>query len=142
MSGLKSGFRQRIFRAVHAEAIKRKLDHDGLHDLCKSRYSVHSMSELTDGQLLGIYHEWTGKTLKRRVKLPAAGSAEKQVVEQMVSGEDLILLDQEFAKRNWGQETRGKFIARQLRGRQVIRSYGDFARVLGGVRAMNKRDGI
>ena len=139
MPGLQSGFRGRIFKAVHAEALKRKIDHDGLHNLCVERFKVHSMSDVTDGQLLSIYREWTGKTLRNRAKLPSRAWKSEGI--QMISGEELITLAQEFAKRGLGAEGQRNFIRRQLDGRDQIRTRKEFARVLGGIRAMNKRDG-
>ena len=138
MPGLQSGYRGRLFKAVHAEAVKRKIDHDALHDLCVDRFAVHSMSEVTDAQLLSLYKQWTGKTLRARVKLPPRGT---EVGIQMVSGEELIVLAQEFAKRGLGVEGQVSFIRRQLRGRDTLRTRADFKRVLGGIRAMNRRDG-
>jgi hypothetical protein len=139
MPGLQSGFRGRIFKAVHAEALRRKIDHDALHDLCTERFGVHSMSDVTDGQLLSLYREWTGKTLRNRSKLPSRGWEGDGI--EMVSGEELIALAQEFAKRQLGPEGQRNFIRRQLRGRDEMRTRKDFVRVLGGIRAMNRRDG-
>ena len=68
--GTKNGYRNRLFRAVHAEALKRRLDHDGLRDLCREKHGVHSMAEMSDSQLLGLYREWTGHTLRTKAKLP------------------------------------------------------------------------
>lgn len=139
MPGPKSGYRGRLFKAVHAEAEKRRMDHDALHDLVCSQFSVHSMSEATDPQLLGLYRQWTGKTLKYRGKLPQRNESSDL---EMVSGEDLIGLDQEFAKRGITGDGRANFIRRQLRGRDQIRTRKDFVRVMGGIRAMNRRDGV
>jgi hypothetical protein len=140
MAGAKSAFRTRLFRAIHAEAPKRGFDHDGLHDMCTERFGVHSMSQLSDDQLLAIYRGWTGKTLKRRASLADPGW--KQEPDAMVSGEELTVLDQEFAKRGLGHEGRRNFVRRQLRGRESIRSRKDYVRVLHGIRAMNARENL
>jgi hypothetical protein len=132
-----------LFHAVHAEARKRKLDHDALHDMCVRNYGVRSMSELSDAQLLAIYRSWTGKVLRSRGKLPARGEAAKSgAAAEMVSAEDLAMLDQEWAKRGLGVDGRAAFVRRQLRGRDVIRTRRDWVRVMGGIRQMNRRDGI
>ena len=140
--GAKSGYRNRLFRAVHAEAKKRKLDHDAIHDMCRQRFGVESMSKLTDGQLQTIYTDWTGHGLKRRAPLPKRGEVGTKVLAVMATPEDLEMLEAEFAKRNLGADGRRAFIRRQLRGREVLRTRGDVVRVTAGIRAMNRRDGI
>jgi hypothetical protein len=137
MAGPQVGYRGRLFQAVHAEASKRKMDHDALRDMCKANFGVHSMADVTDAQLLGIYRQWTGKTLKYRGRLPRR---EETPDAEMVSGADLADLDQEFAKRAISGDGRANFIRRQLRGRDIIRTRRDFVRVMSGIRAMNRRD--
>jgi hypothetical protein len=137
MAGPKSGFRGRLFAAVHAEGAKRGFDHDGLRDLFHTNYGTRSLAQATDAQLLAVYRGWTGKTLKYMGKLPRR--AEGQDL-QIVSGADLSDLAQEFAVRGLGEEGKAAFIRRQLRGRDVIRTRRDFVRVMAGVRAMNRRD--
>lgn len=140
MAGTKSGYRNRLFHALHAEAKKRHMDHDALHDMICKSFSVHSMSQATDAQLLGIYRQWTGKTLKRRAHLGDPGWQEKP--DGLVSGEELIALDQAFALRGLGAEGRANFVRRQLKGRDQIKSRRDCIRVLHAIRAMNERDGL
>lgn len=137
MAGLDAGYRNRLFHALHAEARKRRLDHDALHDLCATRFGVHSMGDATTAQLLGVYREWTGKTLKRRARL---GDPDWQDQVAMVSGEEVNNIANEFAKRGLGLGGQKNFIRRQLRGRDVIRTHGDYVRVMHGLRAMNLRD--
>ena len=140
MPGLTAGYRKRLFSAVHAEGAKRKIDHDALHDIVCARFGVHSMADVTDAQLAGLYHEWTGHGLKRRAALPRKGEAGRKTLEaQIVSGEELIALGQEFAKRGIGEAGRGDFVARQPRGRREIRTRRDWVKVIGGLRAMNRR---
>jgi hypothetical protein len=141
--GKKSGYRARLFKAVHAEGLKRGMDHDGLHDMFARVFAVHSMADATDHQLAGIYREWTGHTLKNRAKLPRRGEAAKQrSAAQMVSGEEIITLDAEFALRNMGLEGRANFVRRQLRGSDQVRTRADWARVITPLRAMNRKDGL
>ena len=141
MPGPTKGYRNRLFSAVHAEAVKRGLDHDALHDLFAERYGVHSMSEMTEEQLLATYRAWTGKGLRgvgkplKRGELAAKG-------DEMVSPGDLEMLAQEFAKRGLGADGQRNFVRRQLRGREAIRSRKDLVRVMGGLRAMNRREGV
>lgn len=141
MPGPKSGYRGKLFRAVHKEAQKRGLDHDALHDMAAAHFGVHSMSELSEAQLLGIYRQWTGKTLKVRASLPRRGEAAGADALRMVSGDELDALAQEAALRGWQQRTLRNFIERQLKGRAEIRTHKDWARVFSGLRAMNRRDG-
>ncbi len=133
--------RAKLFRAVHAEAAKRGVDHDGLRDVCRQQFGVHSMGELTEQQLEGLYRNWTGHKLRRKrtTPLPKRGYARGGEIE-MVSGEDLETLGAAFAARGWGKETQRAFIRRQLGGREEIRTRRDFWRVFSGVRAMNRRD--
>jgi len=138
--GPKSGFRTRLFRAVHVEGAKRGLDHDGLRAMALEHFGVHSMADLKDEQLVAMYKGWTGKGLKRTAKLPRAGEAAAAGAAQMVSADELEAFEMECAKRGWGVETKRNFVRRQLGGRDVIRTRRDFARVFAGVRAMNRRE--
>lgn len=109
----------------------------------QQNYGVHSMSEMSEINLMKIYHGWTGKGLRRRARLPKRGEAAARPGEiQMASGEELVGLDSEFAKRELGEEGRENFIRRQLGGRLTVRTRRDFVKVLGGLRAMNRRDGL
>jgi len=139
MPGPQKGYRIRLFHAIHAEAAKRKLDHDALHDMMVERFKVRSMSELSDKQLETVYHGWTGKGLKRAGKLPKRGELAKQG-DEIVSPADLEMLAQEFAKRELGADGQRNFVRRQLHGREEIRTRKDIVRVLGGLRAMNRRE--
>ncbi len=135
--------RIRLLRAVHAEGKKRGLDHDGLRDVCRLTFGVGSMKELGEEELKALYHDWTGRGLRRRTELPRRGKGEgSTTLAVMASGEDLETLAAAFAARGWGKETQRQFIRRQLSGREVIRRRGDFWRVFSGVRAMNRRDAV
>lgn len=143
MPGLNSGRRSRLFRAVHAEAAKRGMDHDQLRDLCRASYLIHSMADMSDADLLALYKGWTGKTLRtKRAALPKKGEAAASNQDQMISGAELEALEAEFAKRGMGREAKSNFIRRQIGGRDTIRTRRDFARVFHGVRAMNRREGL
>jgi hypothetical protein len=135
--------RVRLMRAVHAEGLKRGLDHEALRDVCRQKFNTGSMGDLSDTQLRKIYRDWTGRTLGRSaaVVLPKRGHA-KQGGLEMVSGEELELLERAFARRAWGPDTKREFIRRQLGGREQIRTRADFHRVFSGVRAMNRRNGL
>jgi hypothetical protein len=138
MPGKVAGLRNRLFRGIHAEASKRGMDHDALHAMAKEQYGAHSLSALTDAQLLNIYHGWTGKVLRRQAKLGSPGW--KNEPPQMISGEEVVALDQEFATRALSGEGRKRFVRRQLKGRDQVRTRGDYIRVLHALRAMNQRD--
>lgn len=130
--------RARLFRGLHAEAAKRGLDHDGLRDVCRMQFEVHSLGDLTDAQLSELFHQWTGKGLRRKQKLPKRGYAQSGELE-MVSGEDLNTLGAAFAAMGWGRETQRQFVRRQLSGREEIRTRRDFWKVFSGIRAMQRR---
>lgn len=142
-----SALRARLFRAVHAEGLKRGFDHDGLRDLFRQRFGLESMSQASDRQLTEVYHGWTGKGLKRAgalkrpggsPDLPRRGYRDGKQVE-LVSASELEMLAQVFHDLGWGEETRRAFTARQLRGREQVRTRGDFWKVLNGARAMLRR---
>jgi hypothetical protein len=135
--GPKSGYRARLFRALHVEGVKRGLDHQALHAMFASSFGLRTMADATDAQLLGVYRQWTGKTLKYRGQLPRRNESPDA---EMVSRADIEDLDQEFAKRGLAGNGRAEFIRRQLRGRDLIRTRKDYTRVMGGLRAMNRRD--
>ena len=146
MAGKQSAFRARLFRAVHAEAAKRGIDHDALRDMAHRNFGVqHSLSELSDDALFKIYRGWTNKSLKRRRHEAGKAPIDKhegfQVLNklQMVSDEDLVILGQEFALGGFSPEAQTNFVRRQLRGRETIRTRGDWSKVVNGVRAINKR---
>ena len=140
--GTKSGYRNRLFRAVHAEAKKRQMDHDAIHDMCREKFGAVSMSKLTDGHLLAIYREWTGHGLKVKAALPRRGEAGTKALAVMATPADLEMLEAEFAKRGLGADGKRAFIRRQLQGREVLRTRRDVVRVAAAVRAMNRREGI
>ena len=129
-----------LFRAIHAEGLKRGLDHDGLHDVCRGKFGAESMGALDVGQLKTLFRDLTGKNFqaRRRTALPKRGCLRRGGLE-MVSGEDLETLGRAFSMRGWGEETRREFVRRQLGGREQIRTRADFWRVFSGVRAMNRR---
>ena len=140
MAGKESGYRNRLFRALHAEAPKRRIDHDGLHTIVCERFRLHSMAEASDAQLEAVYREWTGKTLKRRAALPRAGETRSSAAAaQIVSAAEVEDLAAEFSRAGMGQEARKNFVRRQLGGRSEVRTRGDWGRVIGGLRAMRKR---
>ena len=126
-------------RAIHAEAQKRGIDHDGLRDICRIRHDVQSVSDMSDAHLMGLYRSWTGKSLKRRAELPRRG-ADPVADLRMVSGSELEDLAREFAMRGWGPDTQRNFVRRQLKGRETIRTHRDWKRVIVGVRAITRRE--
>jgi hypothetical protein len=143
MPGKVSGYRARLFKAIHAEGLKRGFDHDSLHDLCCEQFAVRSMGQATDNQLAGLYRNWTGHTLRTRAKLPRRGEAAKRAsAEQMISAEEIVEMDAEFARRNLGPAERANFMRRQLRGRDQVRTRQDWVRVITPLRAMNRKDGL
>lgn len=135
--GPNRGFRARLMRAIHAEGKRRGLDHDALHAICLQQFQARSMADLSDAQLSGWYRHWTGKLLKSRAPRPVAGANDDL---QLVSGEEMIDLSQQAAVRGLSHEGLINFIRRQLRGREVVRTRGDYRRVVRGLRAMNRRE--
>ncbi len=140
--GGKGDLKPRLMKALHAEAVKRGLDHDELSGLCRAKFNVRSMREMTAGQMQALLREWTGRALpsKRTTPLPQRGYGRTGALE-LVSGEDLETLGRAFAARGWGIDTQAEFVRRQLRGRDQIRTRKDFNAVFRAVQAMNRRDG-
>jgi len=117
---------RKVIRALHAEGVKRGLDHDGLHDVCKSRFGLDSMAELNLQQAKALFRDLTGADFARpRVTLPKRGYGRRGVLE-MVTPAHMEVLGRAFSERGWGPETRRAFIARQLQGREEIRTVADF----------------
>lgn len=139
MPGVKSGYRARLMRGIHAQGLKQRLDHDRLHDLVRENYQCASMSHMTDGQLLALYKLLAGgRELKKRGKLPNRGEVPGANAE-IASAEDLVLLDHHFAKAGFTEEGKVAFLKRQLKGRDCVRTRGDVTRVMTAVRAINRR---
>lgn len=138
-----AGLRARLFRALHAEGLKRGFDHEGLRDLCRERFDIESMGSLDIDQLQRMYRGFAGRWFptRKRKPLPKRGYAKSGELE-IVSGDHLETLARAFAMRGWGKETQRTFIRRQLGGREQIRTTRDFQRVFRGVQAMNRREGL
>lgn len=132
--GKEKGYRNRVMRALHAEAAKRKIDHDGLRDL----FRVRSLSTVETGEIVKVLNSW-GKRMRQSV-LPRKGYAAAGGAVEMVSGEDLTLLGDAFQRAGWGENQQRAFIRRQLGGRETIRTRKDFHRVFSGMRAINRRE--
>ncbi len=137
----KDDTRAKLMQALHAEAAQRGMDHDALRDVARMKFGVTSMGLLKFGQLKTLFRDMTGKLFvtHKAPDLPRRGYG-KQGELEIVSGEELELLERAFAKRGWGPETKAQFVRRQLNGRDQIRTRADFHRVFSGVRAMNRRD--
>ena len=136
--GPNKGFRAKLFRALHAEALKRGMDHDALRDM----FGVKSMSALDTEALQSRLKAWTGKSVRRSTPLPRRGYGKKKGPLEMVTEEDLRTLAEAFSRRGMDENAQWLFIRRQLGGRDAIRTRGDFHKVFSGIRAMNRRDGI
>lgn len=135
--GKEKAFRAKVFRALHAEALKRGIDHDGLREIFRTR----SLSEVPTQTLVAQMRGW-GKGM-RASALPRKGYGKKAEAAgeiEMVSGEDLVLLGDAFQRRGWTHEQQRNFIRRQLGGREIVKTRGEFHKVFSGVRAMNRRD--
>jgi hypothetical protein len=129
-----------LFRAIHGAAAKRGLSHDELRDICRERFSVESMSDLTLDQLQHLYQGFEGRFLgTRKPPLPKRGTA-RMTDSEMVSPAHIDTLARAFAMRGWGKRTQAQFIRRQLGGKEQILTTRDFQKVFRGVQAMNRRD--
>ena len=136
--------RSRLFRAIHAEARKKGLDHDALHDICLLKFQASSMAALDPAQLKTLFRDLTGKNLRparRQSPLPRAGYGTHNEPLELVTPDDLETLARACAIRGWGQDTLRAFIIRQL-GHDQIRTRRDCHRVFSPLRAMNRRDGL
>lgn len=137
--GPASAYRAKLFRALHAEGIKRGMDHDALRDT----FGVKSMSTISTEQLQARLKDWTGKSVRRVTPLPRRGYGKKRGPLEMVTEEDLATLAEAFGRRGMDKISQQCFIFRQLGGKDsVVRTRGDFHKVFSGIRAMNRRDGL
>lgn len=82
---------------------------------------------------------WGKKMRAQALPRKGYGTRTKGEIE-MISGEDLTLLGDAFQRRGWTPDQQRNFIRRQLNGREVVRTRGEFHKVFSGVRAMNRRD--
>jgi hypothetical protein len=130
----------KLFRGIHAEGLKRGMDHDALRDLATENYQVYSMAKLSDAQLLAMYRMLSGgKKLKNRGNLPSRGELTAGAESELVYAEDLTELDQCFAEAGFSMAAKLTFTRRQLDGRDYIRTRGDLVRVMAGIRAFLRR---
>ena len=123
---------------MHAEGLKRGLDHDGLRGCFPE---CHSLSVVKTEDLARVLQGWTGRTVRRKTPLPRKGYGTKGEIE-LISGDDLNTLGEAFQRREMGVDAQRNFIRRQLGGRESIRTRADFHKVFSGIRAMNRRDGL
>lgn len=143
--------RARFLRGLHAEARKRGLSHDDLHELVARKFRVDSLSKLTEKQLREWYREFTGKGFKHRgvpagSRAWASGNAGRrgpgqQKVVELVNGDDLAMLANLAAQIGWSVSALHVFIERQI-GRRAIRTMAEFNRVLWPMKAIARRKGI
>jgi hypothetical protein len=133
--GKEQALRAKLFRALHAEGAKRGLDHDDLRGM----FGVKSLSKVETHLLEQQLKAWTGKGLRRSMPLPRRGYAERSGEVQMAGLDEFKTLANAFSIAGMDGEAQKKFIARQLRGRDAIRTVADFHRVFSGLRAMNRR---
>jgi len=132
--GPDKGFRARLFRALHAEALKRHIDHDGLRDI----FGVKSLANVETEALQARLKAWSGHSVRRKTQLPRKGYGKSGELD-MVGVEDLQTLANAFEIAGMDEIAQTNFIRRQLRGRAAVRTRADFHKVFSGVRAMNRR---
>ena len=142
-----------LLRALHAEGRKRGLGHDALHDLAVEHFGVDSLSRLTHPQARGLFKRVAGRQFHakrhriRSVERRKAAGTEgrkglKQNVTTMISPADCALLYEiAYGKLGWAEQTLKRFIRRQLRGRDQIRTMGDLNAVLWPVKRMARERG-
>jgi hypothetical protein len=145
--------RSKMMRGLHAEARKRGLSHDGLHELVEKRYGVRSLSQLSEAQLREWYREFSGKGFRHRGIAPgsrawAAGNAGKKAapdgarkVVELAGADDIAMLIDLAARIGWSVTGFHKFVARQL-GREQVRTMADVNKVLWALKTIARRKGI
>jgi len=145
--------RAKMMRGLHAEASKRGLSHDGLHELVEKRYGVASLSQLSEAQLREWYREFSGKGFRHpgmgsASRRRAAGTAGKKAgsmpaprVVELAGADDIAMLIDLAARIGWSVTALHKFVARQL-GREQIRTMADVNKVLWALKAIARRRGI
>ena len=142
--------RTALMRALHAEGLKRSLDHEALRDLAADGFGVVSLSQLNTGDLGRLFQQVAGRdfhaklrriSISSRSRRKAAGTEGRSYatssVATLVDPSDCELLYAlAYGDLGWTGATLRRFIARQLSGREQIRTMGDLNKVLWPVKRM------
>ena len=127
-------------RAIFAEGHKRGLDDEGIRDVVESSTRrTRSVRELTHAEAEAVI-----KQIKGREFIPLRTlqyRRQKQGIKQVVTQAELNLIAQLASQRDWPAETLVKFCVRQC-GHHPLRTTDDANKVIEGLKAMNRRDGL
>lgn len=133
-------------RALHAEARKRGLGHDELHDLALQRFGKGSLGELTAAEL----RRWAGEL--RRAQTPRSGQGRRRQgtdgtrrqkpsgVVELAGSKELELIGGYAEALGWGRDRLDGFIRRQLGERGKVRTLAEANKVIHGLKALYRRE--
>lgn len=127
-------------RAIFAEARRVGLDGESLRDVIESvTRRTRSIKELTHAEAEAVIRKLKGnafvslRTIQHRRR--------KEGVGQVVQPAQLRLIGDLASQRNWSAETLLDFCERQC-GHTRPRTTGDANKVIEGIKAMNRREGL
>lgn len=127
-------------RAIHAEARKRGIDPDTLHDLVENvTRRTRSIAALTHAEAQKVIQRMKGdgfvplRTLQHH--------RQKSGIPVLVRPEQLTLIAELSSQRDWSVETLATFCKRQCK-REMPRTTSDANKVIEALKAMNRRDGL
>lgn len=140
------GSRDKALRGLHAEARKRGLDHDALHEIALERFQRGSLRDLSVAQIQGWANELRQAQAPRSAASrrrqgtagrKTAGKAAKVV--ELVGAKELELIGGYAEALGWDRARLDGFIRRQLGEHGRVRTVGDANKVIDGLRAMYRR---
>ncbi len=127
-------------KAIFAEARKRGLDNEALHDMVESiTRRTRSISSLSYAEAQKVIQRLKGDEFKPLRTLQY--HRQKAGIKQLVQDAQLTLIAELASQRNWSAESLTKFCRRQCRHDRP-RTTEDANKVIEGLKAMNKREGL
>jgi hypothetical protein len=144
----------KFFRAIYGCCKQHGVDNELLHDIVAVRFGKTSLKDLTNQECHLLLDGIRGKQEQRGggvsgYKRTERGAAMAQAgrngwkgqTEWFVNDREMRMLREAALLRGWSQDTLDAFVARQLKG-APLRTIGQFNKVFGPLKAMNKRDGL
>lgn len=142
---------KKFLPAIFAEARKRGVSHEELHDTIWLAYQKRSLKDLTAAQSIELIQGLRGESEPqrdippdRRRAMNAHGRKDYDTTGEaayMVNDAEMNILRKAATLRGWSDETLHDFVERQL-GHRNVRTMADFNKVLWPLKRMNKRDGL
>jgi hypothetical protein len=126
-------------RAIYAEARKRGLDSDALHDMVESvTRRTRSVSKLTHAEAQRVIQNLKGESFVPLRTLQYR--RQKSGIAALVRPDQLTFIAELASQRDWSPETLTTFCQRQCK-RNSPRTTNEANKVIEALKAMNKREG-